>query len=187
MFSFFSCNNKSKPDKQHKTTIEITNETVKLRFFEEIDLSNARDYEVDIKLNDNDVSIDLNFEGDKIDPKTLIGIQNILANLEDFEKSLRKQIRENYDHNGIAKGYIDFHIEELDPKELKDYLKTSDPNLSVPLQLLSKTKLNRIGFYPEYPTFYAIFDYRVSSELSDDILVVWVNENGEIEKMGIES
>lgn len=57
MFSLFSSNNK----------------TEELTYFGTITLSDVRDYQVEnIKINDNNVSINLNFELDKINRKTLI-------------------------------------------------------------------------------------------------------------------
>jgi len=190
MFSFFSCikKNKSKSNDKNRTESRINKETEELPFFGTITLSNARDYEVDnIKINDNSVSIDLNFENDQISSKSLISVRNILNNIADIERKNKSQILEYIDEEGMVKEYFNFHVEEIDPQTLNDYLKDADQNLTTELQLLSKTKLKRIGFYPDSPKSIAVFDYRVLSELSDEILVVVLDENGEIKRITIES
>ncbi|MSS60775.1 DUF2004 domain-containing protein [Fusobacterium sp. FSA-380-WT-2B] len=40
-------------------------------------------------------------------------------------------------------------------------------------------KLRRIGIYPEYED-YAIWDYILDDEISDEILVIVTDKNGEI-------
>ena len=190
MFSFFSCNKKNKSKSNDKSIIEsgIKSETEELPFFGKITLSNARDYEVDnIKINNNNTSIDLNFEGDKISPESLKSVRNILTNIVDIEKEIKNQILDYIDDEGMVKEYYKFHIEEIDAQVLSDYLKDADQSLTTELQLLSKTELKRIGFYPDSPKSIAVFDYRVLREFSDEILVVVLNENGEIERITIES
>jgi hypothetical protein len=190
MLSFFGCNkkNKSKQNRENSIESQIDKKTEDLPFFGTITLSNARDYEVDdIKINDNSTSIDLNFEGDEINPKSLKSVRNILDNIEDIEKMVKNEIRKYITQDGMVKEYFQYHIEEIDSQILKNYLKDTDQNLTTELQLLSKTKLKRLGFYPDSPKFFAVFDYRVLSEFSDDILVVCLNEKGEIEKITVES
>ena len=100
---------------------------------------------------------------------------------------IKKQILEYLDEDGVVKEYFKFHIDEIDSETLNDYIKDTDQNLSIELRLFSKTKLKRIGFYPDSPKSIAVFDYRVFSELSDEILVIVLDRNGEIEKITIES
>ncbi len=190
MFSFFGCgkNNKSKSNEKNASETEIKSGTEMLPFFGEITLSNARGYEIDdVKINDNIVSIDLNFEEDKINPESLKSVRKILNNISDIDKKIKKQILEYLDEDGVVKEYFKFHIDEIDSETLNDYIKDTDQNLSIELRLFSKTKLKRIGFYPDSPKSIAVFDYRVFSELSDEILVIVLDRNGEIEKITIES
>jgi hypothetical protein len=190
MFSFFGCNKKNKSNPNQKSGIEsgTNNETEKLPFFGVIALSNARDYEVDnVKINNDDVSIDLNFEGDRISSKSLKSVRNILTNIEDIERKIKDEILEYIDEEGMVNFFYKYHIEEIDARILSEYLKDSDQNLTPELQLFHKTKLRRIGFYPDSPKAIAVFDYRVLSEFSDQILVVVLDENSEIVKITMES
>ena len=172
MFSLFSCNNK----------------TEELPYFGTITLSDARDYEVEnIKINDNNVSIDLNFELDKINRKTLIGVRDILENLESIDKKNQNEFRNYISEDGMIREYFNFYIEGYESQQLNDYLKDADQNLPMELRLLNATKLKRVGIYPDSPNFFAVLDYRVLAEYSDQILVVILNEKGEIQKITVES
>ena len=64
-------------------------------------------------------------------------------------------------------------------------LDSCDKNLPIDRQILSALKLNRIGIYPEYENiedeeYYAIWDYILDDEISDQILVIVTDKNGEI-------
>ncbi len=184
MFSFFGCN----PKQNQKNKSKITNVTENLPFFGQISRSHGGYYEVEnVKINDNIVSIDLNFEGDKINPKTLENVRMILNNIEIIDKKVKNIFRDYMDEKGMVSEYYKFHIEEIDNKTLEDFLKDTNQNLTKELQLLSKTKLTRIGLSPNSPKFLTVLDYRVSSELSADILVVFLNDKGGIERITIES
>ena len=47
--------------------------------------------------------------------------------------------------------------------------------------------LNRIGFYPHDAQHYAVFDYTLGEEYTDYLLVVVLNDAGEIEYITMES
>ncbi len=190
MFSFFGCNKKNKSNLNEKNGIEsgTNNETEELPFFGTITLSNARDYEVDnVKINDNNVSIDLNFELEKINPKSLKSVRNILENLESIDRQNQNEFRNYISEDGMVREYFNFYIEGYDSQQLNDYLNNTDQNLPIELRLLNATKLKRVGIYPDSPSFFAVLDYKVFEEYSDQILVVVLNEKGKIEKITVES
>ncbi len=190
MFSFFGFfkNSESKQKQENRLESKIDTKTEELPFFGTIIMSNAKDYEVEgININGNNVSIDLNFELDEITSKTLQSVRTILSNIENIEKDVKNQIRQYVDQPGMVNEYYKFHIEEIDSQTLHDYLQDTDQNLPTEFRLFSKTKLKRIGFFPDSVKFTVVFDYRVLNEYSDDILVVILDENGEIEKITVES
>lgn len=172
MFSFFGCKNK----------------TEELPYFGTITLSNARDYEVEnIKINDNIISIDLNFELDKINRKALSNVRNILENLESIDKKNQNEFRNYITEDGMVREYFNFYIEGYDSQQLNDYLNDADQNLPIELQLLNAIKLKRVGIYPDSSNFFTVLDYKVFDKYSDQILVVVLNEKGEIKKITVES
>ncbi|MBW8244032.1 DUF2004 domain-containing protein [Muricauda oceani] len=172
MFSFFGCKNK----------------TEELPYFGTITLSNARDYEIEnIKINNNNVSIDLNFELDKINRKTLSNVRSILESLESIDKQNQNKFRNYISEDGMVQDYFNFYIQEYDFQQLNNYLNDADQSLLIELRLLNATKLKRVGIYPDSPSSFAVLDYKVFDEYSDQILVVVLNEKGEIEKITIES
>jgi len=190
MFTFFGCNkyNSSKSNEEKLSQSKTKKETEMLPYFGKITLSDSSYYEIDdVKINSSIVSIDLNFSENKINPKALKSVTNILNNVSNIEKKIRQQLLKYTDEEGMVKEYFKIHIQEIDSQTLNDYLKDTDQNLSIELRLLSKTKLVRIGFYPDSPKSFAVFDFRVLSDFSDEILVVVLDKNGEIERITIES
>ena len=87
----------------------------------------------------------------------------------------------------MVREYVNFYIEGYDSQQLNDYLNDADQNLPIELRLLNATKLKRVGIYPDSPNFFTVLDYKVFDKYSDQILVVVLNEKGEIEKITVES
>jgi hypothetical protein len=66
-------------------------------------------------------------------------------------------------------------------------LKHTDNSLSQSEQLLSILKLKRIGFYPEIENHYTIFDFVTDEDISQYLLVVKLNKEGELDHITMES
>ena len=106
--------------------------------------------------------------------------------METFKEKIDKEIIKDFENNGITKEWVDYHSEELmESIEENGTLDSCDKNLPIDRQILSALKLNRIGIYPEYENidgeeYYAIWDYILDDEISDEILVIVTDKNGEI-------
>jgi hypothetical protein len=53
--------------------------------------------------------------------------------------------------------------------------------------MLSKLHLVRVGLYPDSEDEFAIFDYSIGQELTQYLVVINTNEDGEIDYMTMES
>lgn len=160
----------------------------KLPHFDEIDLNQFEEYyNVDIEENGQNVNIDLNFEGTKIDAQLFDLIKTIIENIELEDSKNRTYITADfkYGDGDTVKEYLEFHIEEL-AEELSEVVNFEDKSKSPEEQLMEKLKLDRIGFYPENESF-VVFDYIVDKELSDQIIVVNVDKEGKLLNLAWES
>ena len=162
-----------------------------LPFFKEIDLANLEEYyQVNAKHNSKEISIDLNFKGKLQRKRSLDSVKGFLEKINQQDIQNTKYILEDYkDENGQVKEYLEFHIEEL-AEELATVINFKDTSISVIEQLLAKLSLVRIGFYPDgkYDTeSFAVFDYCIDNELSDQLIVVKTDENGAIIHLDWES
>ena len=178
MFSLFGCN---KAKSQEKKVAELP-------LFGEIRLNPTKDYETTTDLNNQKVRLDLNFDSDEIkDSGILSGVKQILENLAEFDKKAKKEIASDFSKNGTVFEYIEHHLSELNETQIAELLKSSDKTLNDKQNLLAKIKLHRVGFYPEKENGIAIFDYTIGKEFTDYLIVVEINENGEIVDIRTES
>ena len=91
------------------------------------------------------------------------------------------------DEEGITREYLEFHIEELQENELKDLLKQATSARKKRKKVFKLLHLTRIGFYPHDPQHYAVFDYTIGDDLTDNLLVVVINKEDEVEFITMES
>jgi hypothetical protein len=56
-----------------------------------------------------------------------------------------------------------------------------------PRLLLQKLHLVRVGLYPHNEDQYATFDYSIDPEITNHLVVVFTDENGNLDYMTIES
>ena len=84
------------------------------------------------------------------------------------------------------KEFIDFHIEELDKSSLDKILRKTDPNTTLEKRLLSVLTLERVGFYPG-ENDYAVWDYTIGKNITDLLIVVVTDNNGNIKEITTEN
>ena len=150
-----------------------------IKYFKNVDFNT--DYlETTIKLQNREIQLDINTDVVIGKDSWVKEYEEYISKLETFKEKIDKKIIEDFENEGITKEWVDFHLEELgEAIEEEGLLRECDKNLSLDRQVLSVLKLNRIGIYPEYED-YAIWDYILDDEISDEILVIVTDKNGEI-------
>lgn len=149
-----------------------------IRFFGNIDL-NEEYYETDINLLDKKISLDLNLEEVLGKKDWILKYDDYVSKLLNYKEKIEKKLNEDFDDWGVTKEWIDWHIEELDKDTIEKLVKDADLNMQLDEKLLTRVNLVRIGFYPGYED-YAIWDFMLDEKISDQILVVVTDNNGEI-------
>ena len=81
-----------------------------------------------------------------------------------------------FNNSGISREYIEYHTEEFDEQEIKLTLNEINKEKTIEEQLVSKIYIQRIGFYLN-DNHFAIFDFYVNDEISDQILVVVIEND----------
>lgn len=150
----------------------------------------ATSYDAAVMINDNTVSLDLNFETATIPKTDLLLVKKILLNLSNYYRQTYAAIVEDAkDEDGITREYLDFHIDEFAENELKELLNQVSSERKRRKKVFKLMRLSRIGFYPHdgEGQGYAIFDYTIGEELTDYLLVVVINNQGEIVFVTMES
>lgn len=146
-------------------------------------------YDVDIEFNGNEIQIDLNFEDKTIDTSTMDKVKNFIGNIDKFDKLNKTYIHNDYsDEDGdTVKFYLEHHLEEISKDEISILINFDDITTEPEQQLLTKLKLVRVGLYPHDEDNFAIFDYTIGCELTDYLVVIKTDENGQLDYMTMES
>jgi hypothetical protein len=159
-----------------------------LPYFSEIDLNSEEDYyKVDIDFEDHNIQLDINIESTPTSIAKLEIVKSIIENLAIYNDKSKKAITTDFKKGGDVRDYIEHHIEDIDNDELEAILKDHDKSLPVDEQLLSLMHLKRIGFYLDDEEQYAIFDYTIGREITQYVIVVKFDNNGNIEYLTMES
>lgn len=146
-------------------------------------------YDVNIELDGNEIQIDLNFDSKTIDTITMDKVKNFIENIEKYDKLNKTYILNDYnDEDGdTVKSYLEHHLEEVEKEELSSLINFDDKTTEPELQLLKKLKLIRIGLYPDNEDNFAIFDYSIGEEITNYLVVINTDEQGQLDYMTMES
>lgn len=160
----------------------------KLPYFGELDLDALEEYyQVEIEFEGREIELDLNFESETIDPEKMEVIKGHLENLSDLDAENSMDLEKDYKEGQETKNYIEEQLSTLDEEDLKDILGEADKTKSKPRQMLETLHLVRVGFYPDVESSALTFDYTLSEDYVDDILVVFRENSGELNGITIES
>lgn len=146
-------------------------------------------YSVNMDFNGNEIQIDLNFENKNIDAPQLDRVKSFLENIEKFDKLNKTYIMDDY-HNEdgeTVKFYLEHHLEEVGKDELSTLINFDDSTTQPEQQLLTKLELVRVGIYPDSEDNFAISDYSIGEDLTNYLVVINTDENGQLDYMAMES
>jgi len=160
----------------------------KLPYFGFLD-STALDeyYDVNIDFNNNQIQIDLNFENKTIDIERLETVQHFIENIRIHDLKNKKHIEDDFSDGDTVQEYVEHHIEELATDDLNKLIGLNTKITDQPKLLLNKLHLIRVGLYPDSKDQFAIFDYSLGQELTDQLVVINTDENGNLDYITMES
>lgn len=161
-----------------------------LPYFGKLQTDNLEEYyNVEIEFDGNTIQIDLNFENKTLEEARLNKVKSFIQNIEKFDKLNKTYILNDYnDEDGdTVKFYLEHHLEEVGEDELSTIIDFEDTTTEPENQLLTKLKLVRMGLYPDSEETFAIFDYSIGPELTNYLVVINTDENGQLDYMSMES
>jgi hypothetical protein len=158
-----------------------------LPHFGEIETDSLEEYyDVDIDFEGRTIQLDLNFEEGTIDPKRLDLVKTFIGQISAYNTKNKTTIASDFAGGDTVKEYIDHHLAELAKEDLATLI-DADSKVSPDQQLLSKLQLVRVGLYPGSEEQFATFDYSIGQEITNYLVVLFTDENGEVEYMTMES
>lgn len=145
-------------------------------YFGELDLDNLPEYsDAEMKLNNRIIDLDLNFDQQKADEAAAMRINDFLVALPSISLSNQTIIKEDFEDGGTVKEYFDFQIGD-------GLIENADQNV-----LLSKLHLTRVGLYPDNEDYFAICDYTIGDDITNHMVVMIIEEDGDLVDITIES
>lgn len=146
-------------------------------------------YDTEITLSGASIEIDLNFENKTIDTKQLDIAKHFIDNIRIFDMNNKVHIAKDYSNpdGDTVKFYLRHHLEELGTEELSALLPRGSKAPEHEKLLLQKLHLVRVGVYPDSADQFAIFDYSLGTEITNNLVVLFTDENGNLDYMTMES
>lgn len=161
-----------------------------LPHFGEVDTETIEGYyDAIMEYKGKEVALDLNFENSAIDPKRLDFVKETLTELANVDQRNKVYIRNNFgnEEDDTVREYIAHHLSEIRKEDFAGIIDFNDQSISHEFQFIDALELVRIGFYLESESSSITFDYTISKELTQYLLVLNTNENGDPNFFAFES
>lgn len=161
----------------------------KLLFFGDIDLDQVKnEYTSSLQFDEKKITINMNiFEDETVTPEIINKAQAFLEKIEDQIRSVNKYMLDDYESEGETYGYIEHHIENLTPEEIKEIIGKYTPEEAQEDDLVANLKLNRIAIFPEDDDEFAVFDFTIGEQYTDYVIAIYTDIDGKLIDLGIES
>lgn len=159
-----------------------------ISLFGKIDPKDVEDYYSGIiKIGENEVEIDLNFESESINENLLSPVNEILPKLTSYADKAWNAISHDWDlgeESETARFYLQHHLEEFNDEEILELFGSSEVDKQSFIKSLS---LTRVGLYPEDEDMFAVFDIQLSPDLTDYLMSVSISKYGQVMDISFES
>ncbi len=146
-------------------------------------------YDTELEYNGIQLQIDLNFESNSLDAQRLETVKAFIDNIRIHDLNNKKYIDNDYnDKDGeTVRFYLEHHLEELGENELATLIDQNSKSTEHQKQLKNKLHLVRVGIYPEGEDQFATFDYSIGVDITNDLIVIDTDENGNLVYITVES
>jgi hypothetical protein len=146
-------------------------------------------WDATLTYGDRQVEIDLTIDGNDLNADTL---QSVLRRSEDLAKLdpiARDAIHRNAESGEESSAiiYYEHHLEELEATALRSLFGTEDREAIDSSTFFSKLALVRVGLYPENEDAQILLDYSLGTDITNYVLCVSFDTNGEISAVDLES
>jgi hypothetical protein len=146
-------------------------------------------YDTEIPFGGRIIQVDLNFENKSIDIKKLETAKHFIENIRIYDINNKRHIASDYNaaNGDTVKFYLQHHLKELGTAELAALLPRGSKSVDHEKLLLQKLQLTRVGIYPDNAEKFAVFDYTIGIDVTNDVVVIFTDESGNMDYMTIES
>lgn len=161
---------------------------MKISPFGNIDSEDIEEYYVgSVNINSQDIEIDLNFESESVGDDLLKSVASVISKISDLANKAWSAISEDWDldsESETARFYLQHHLDEFSEGEIINLFGTTSVDKSAFLKALS---LVRIGLYPEDDEMFSVFDIQLNPDLTDYLMSVSIDSDGQVTGISFES
>ncbi|RYY93620.1 MAG: DUF2004 domain-containing protein [Chitinophagaceae bacterium] len=144
-------------------------------------------YDAQVPYAGDTLELDLNIDEAAVAPEQLDKVKRYLEDLPALDRKARALIAEDFHGAGdTVTEYLQHHMEELE-EELDKLLEGTDPARPRDERLMKALRWVRAGFYPNDDEIFVTLDYTLGEELTQYLVVVNLDANGELAYMTMES
>ena len=148
-----------------------------LPYFGKVDVENITEEQeyLNVKFQERELIL-MWFAELEIEEGYLQNAKNILADLDKFNENCLNHIQQEFvnSQDKTILEFLEYHLEEL-PTELSKIIGVSTLESEKIERLLNALKLKNISFHD----YDIVADYVIDEEVSDQILAIGINNNGE--------
>ncbi|EAG9321416.1 DUF2004 domain-containing protein [Listeria monocytogenes] len=143
--------------------------------------------EVNIPLNAKEVTVDYNISENLTSEDYFKGIVTLTDQIPELYQKAKETILAQFDGNDTLTIYFEFHVDEL-PEDILEVTECETIENVTKEILVDKLVLSSVWFSETTNNNVDLtFDFKLLSEISDELLVVRFNDKGEITELTHES
>jgi hypothetical protein len=116
----------------------------------------------------------------------LDGAASFVREVVQFDSTARAALLDE-SREGATRLYINHHLSELPARTLQSLFGNTEASAIAPALFLSRMVLKRVGLYPGDESRTAVFDYMLDQDVTDYLLAVSFEADGEIVSVEMES
>lgn len=139
--------------------------------------------------------IDLDIHLTQLDDASIALVRQALSNLEQIYQIGQSAIQKDFEEGEVVTDYIeewkeDIFLQIFEEEDFEAFIKDTDPTKPMEERLLSLIRLIRVGIYTKSENEFLVLDFAFGYDseqgFRDDMIVLWLNENYEVEDIGVE-
>lgn len=153
-----------------------------IEYFGKLNSNDLKEYyDTLIEVNQQKISIDLNFNDEYIGIENLKETNIFLQNLGKHILKTNSLLLNELKNNIVIKEYVEYHLNEFNEDELLNLnIELTDDFEKKYLKFLKQIHIKRIGIYPDDLNYFAIFDYTINEELTQYLIVMSLDSKGNL-------
>lgn len=154
-----------------------------------VDSDDGIDWSGERSLHGHVVTVDLTLPGGETNPGACLDkVAPFVKDLAAFDANAREALGQDYEEgpDSAVGGYLDHHLDELDPKVITKIFGVVPEAVDLHA-FLRAARLARVGLYPSELDRCAVFDYTIGKDVTQYVLSVAFDGEGEVTSIDMES